>query len=95
MNQLTQEPEAYKYQLEIKDIWTPNLAIAKYSTNLNKPKRFNIIGGNDEDDEIEYNQTLDELVTLKEYLNNMLLDPEDCVIFFHQIIYKILLNLAI
>ncbi len=38
MNQLTQEPEAYKYQLEIKDIWTPNLVIAKYSTNLNKPK---------------------------------------------------------
>ncbi len=81
MNQLTQEPEAYKYQLEIKEIWTPNLVIAKYSTNLNKTKRFNIIGGNDEDDEIEYSQTWDELVTLKEYLNNMLLDPEDCVIF--------------
>ena len=81
MNQLNQEPEAYKYQLEIKEIWTPNLVIAKYSINLNKPKRFNIIGRDEEDDETEYNQTWKKLISLKDYLNNMLLDSEDCVIF--------------
>jgi hypothetical protein len=66
--------------LEIKEIWTPNLIIAKYNTNRNKPKRYNIIGG-DDDDETEYNQTWDELSPLKEYLNNMLLDFEDCIVF--------------
>jgi hypothetical protein len=81
MNQLDSEPEAYKYQLEIKEIWMPNLVIAKYSTNLNKPKRFSIIGRDEEDDETEYNQAWDELISLKDYLNNMLLDSEDCVIF--------------
>jgi hypothetical protein len=81
MNQLDSEPEAYKYQLEIKEIWTPNLVIAKYSTNLNKPKRFSIIGRDEEYDETEYNQTWEELVSLKDYLNNILLDFEDCVIF--------------
>lgn len=68
------------YQLEIKEIWTPNLAIAKYNYNKEKPKRFSIIGG-DSDEDFEYYQNWDELVPLKEYLNNMLLDSEDCVIF--------------
>jgi hypothetical protein len=76
------EPEAYQYQLEIKEIWTPNLVIAKYSTNKKKIRRFSIIGSDDEDDyDKEYDLNWEELSSLKEYLNNMLLDYEDCVIF--------------
>ena len=81
MNLIDSESEAYQYQLEINEIWTPNLVIAKYSANLNKPRRISIIGRDEEDDETEYNQIWGELVSLKSYLNNILSDSEDCVIF--------------
>jgi hypothetical protein len=72
------EREPQMYQLEIKDIWTPNLAIAKY---LFKPKRkFSIITDPDEEEYLkEDNEYTKILISLKDYLNNIV-ELEDRVI---------------
>ena len=78
MNQLIQEPEAYKYQLEIKEIWTPNLVIARYNINRNRSKKIYISEPDPED--IEYDRYIDYIAPLTKYLNNVF-DFYDRVIF--------------
>jgi hypothetical protein len=78
MNQLIQEPEAYKYRLEIKEIWTPNLVIARYNINRNRSKKIYISEPDPED--IEYDRYIDYIAPLTKYLNNVF-DFYDRVIF--------------
>jgi len=78
MNQLDREPEAYKYLLEIKEIWTPNLVIARYNINRNRSKKIYISEPDPED--IEYDRYIDYIAPLTKYLNNVF-DFYDRVIF--------------
>jgi len=56
------------YQLEIKEIWTPNLAIAKYNVDENRFKRISL---NEDPEEKEYNEYIDYIAPLTKYLNNI------------------------
>ena len=66
-------------QLEIREIWTPNLVIAKYNINRKEKesKRIYILGYDSE--EIEYNEYIEYISPLKKYLNNIV-DLDDRVI---------------
>jgi hypothetical protein len=65
------------YQLEIKKIWTPNLAIAKYNVDESRFKRISI---NEDPEEKEYREYRDYVFPLTRYLNNVF-DFYDRVIF--------------
>jgi len=72
------EREPRIYQLEIKEIWTSNLAIAKYNINREEPKRINIWGRDPEEE--EYDRYLKYIFNLKKYFNRVF-DFDDRVIF--------------
>jgi hypothetical protein len=65
------------YQLEIKEIWTPNLAIAKYNIDESRFKRISI---NEDPEKKEYDEYIDYISPLTKYLNNVF-DFYDRVIF--------------
>ena len=65
------------YQLEVKEIWTPNLAIAKYNIDESRFKRISI---NEDPEEKEYRDYEDYISPLTKYLNNVF-DFYDRVIF--------------
>ena len=65
------------YQLEIKEIWTPNLAIAKYNVDENRFKRISI---SEDPEEKEYREYEDYIFPLTRYFNNVF-DFYDRVIF--------------
>jgi len=56
------------YQLEIKEIWTPNLAIAKYNVDESRFKRISI---SEDPEEREYREYEDYISPLTKYLNNV------------------------
>ena len=56
------------YQLEIKEIWTSNLAIAKYNVD---ESRFNKISITEDPEEREYREYEDYIFPLTKYLNNV------------------------
>ena len=56
------------YQLEIKEIWTPNLAIAKYNVDESRFKRISI---SEDPEEVEYDKYRDYIFPLTRYLNNI------------------------
>jgi hypothetical protein len=58
------------YQLEIKEIWTPNLVIAKYNVNRDESKRIDIWDRDFEEE--EYNKFLNYISSLEKYFNNVL-----------------------
>ena len=66
------------YQLEIKEIWTPNLAIAKYNVDMNRFRRINI--SKPDPEEIEYDRYIDYISPLAKYLNNVF-DFYDRIVF--------------
>jgi len=66
------------YQLEIKEIWTPNLAIAKYNVNRDESKKRYILEPDPE--EKEYDKYIDYIAPLTKYLNNVF-DFYDRIIF--------------
>ncbi len=55
------------YQLEVKEIWTPNLAIAKYNVNESK---FNEVYLDVDPEEVEYDKYLKYKSSLAKYFNN-------------------------
>ena len=57
------------YQLEIKEIWIPNLAIAKYNVNRIESRRINIMGNDPEEE--EYNKFFNYISSLEKYFNNV------------------------
>jgi len=72
------EREPIIYQLEIKEIWTPNLVIAKYNSNEEISYEYDIIDINDE--RKEYNEYKNLRKNLIDYFENIL-DFYDKAIF--------------
>jgi hypothetical protein len=68
------------YQLEIKEIWTPNLAIAKYNVDREKPSKYKYDIEDNDDFEKEYNEYINYIAPLEKYFNNVF-DFYDIVIF--------------
>ena len=66
------------FQLEIKEVWTPNLVIARYNINRNRSKKIYISEPDPED--IEYDRYINYIAPLTKYLNNVF-DFYDRVIF--------------
>jgi len=65
------------YQLEIKEIWTPNLAIAKYNVDESRFKRISIT---EDPEKKEYDEYVNYISPLTKHLNNVF-DFYDRVIF--------------
>ncbi len=80
------------YQLEIKEIWTPNLAIAKYNVDENRFRRIDI---NEDPEKEEYDKYIQYISSLTEYFNNIFNFHLPFLFFLLFLLYAKVLNYLI